>query len=204
MAPLSPTARHVSPNDDLDDVLNGIIEGRDVAPVSTAQSQTNTLGKKRPDNTGGLGIDEEIIITKKRIPIPKLDDQRLLSDPGIPRLHEGKPRRTTEQDEDGADDSPQRAGPEESADSMQGMEDGTRGNETSHEEAERPLQVQPPAAPISQMGEDPDEDELDALLAEGAPDTSTMPKDLPSRTKEIDNDPFADEMEAMADMDDMW
>jgi replication fork protection complex subunit Csm3/Swi3 len=33
-----------------------------------------------------LGIDEEIIITKKRIPIPKLDDNRLLSDPGIPRL----------------------------------------------------------------------------------------------------------------------
>lgn len=88
MAPLSPTTRqHASPDDELDDILNGLAEGRDVGAASTAQ-QTRTDYSKRmtKDTAGGLGIDEEIIIAKKRIPIPKLDDARLLSDPGIPRL----------------------------------------------------------------------------------------------------------------------
>lgn len=34
----------------------------------------------------GLGLDEEVKITKKRKPIAKLDETRLLSEPGIPRL----------------------------------------------------------------------------------------------------------------------
>ncbi|KAF2396209.1 Swi3-domain-containing protein [Trichodelitschia bisporula] len=34
----------------------------------------------------GLGIDEEITISKKRKPVAKLDDTRLLSDRGIPKL----------------------------------------------------------------------------------------------------------------------
>ncbi|KAF2852167.1 Swi3-domain-containing protein [Plenodomus tracheiphilus IPT5] len=269
MAPLSPTARHASPDDELDDILNGIIEGRDVAPASTAQTQANTSKRRPADTTGALGIDDEIVITKKRIPIPKLNDERLLSDAGIPRLRkiskerlrfkgkgheygdiarllnmyqlwlddlyprakfadalsmvekaghtkrmhimrkdwidEGKPRRTTEMDEDDVAEAPPTEAPaRDSADTMEGTEDSTRSNQAALSQRERPPQGQTPTTTTPQMGDDPDEDELDALLAESAPDALTMPTTLPSRTKDTNDDPFADEMEAMADMDDMW
>ena len=38
------------------------------------------------ENFGGLGLDEEVKIVKKRAPNPKLDEQRLLSNAGIPKL----------------------------------------------------------------------------------------------------------------------
>lgn len=269
MAPLSPTARHASPNDELDDILNGIIEGRDLPPANSTQTQTNTATRRTAINTGDLGIDEEIIITKKRTPIPKLDDERLLSDPGIPRLrkiskerlrfkgkgheygdvarmlnmyqlwlddlyprakfadalamvekaghtkrmqimrkdwiNEGKPRGTAGQDESDVDELPPTGTvPDDSMDTMQGLEESTRSSEPSYIEGERPSQAQSQTKTTFQVGNDPDEDELDALLAESAPDASVMPKSLPSRNKDAEDDPFADEMEAMADMDDMW
>lgn len=37
-------------------------------------------------NSDGLGLDEEVKITKKRKPVAKLDEARLLSQPGIPKL----------------------------------------------------------------------------------------------------------------------
>jgi replication fork protection complex subunit Csm3/Swi3 len=88
MAPASPQAHNIPTDDELDDILNGIVEGRDVPSASTNDGQSRSnWATKGPGTAGdGLGIDEEIIITKKRIPIPKLDDNRLLSDPGIPRL----------------------------------------------------------------------------------------------------------------------
>jgi len=76
-------------DDELDDILNGIAEGRDEHNNSNTQTQPDFASRKSGNGTGGgdgLGIDEEIIITKQRIPIPKLDDNRLLSNPGIPRL----------------------------------------------------------------------------------------------------------------------
>ena len=49
--------------------------------------QVERATSKPTDNAdAGLGIDEEIIVTKKRIPNPKLDDVRLRSERGIPRL----------------------------------------------------------------------------------------------------------------------
>jgi hypothetical protein len=73
-------------DDELDNILDGIAEDRDI--LNTSGDQTNSTFASKVSGTAGdgLGIDEEIIITKKRIPIPKLDDNRLLSDPGIPRL----------------------------------------------------------------------------------------------------------------------
>lgn len=71
--------------DELDDLLSGIAaEGGHVEP----QIEPATSRSSAPNNFGdtGLGIDEEIVITKKRIPIPKLDDVRLRSEAGIPRL----------------------------------------------------------------------------------------------------------------------
>jgi replication fork protection complex subunit Csm3/Swi3 len=48
---------------------------------------------------------------------------------------------------------------------------------------------------------DPDEDELDALLAESAQAQTKAPTAPKARVETRDDDPFADEMEAMADMD---
>jgi replication fork protection complex subunit Csm3/Swi3 len=79
-------ARKTPSDDELDDILNGLAEGRDVSDTENVQTQPNFASKGSGAGGDGLGIDEEIIITKKRIPIPKLDDNRLLSDPGIPRL----------------------------------------------------------------------------------------------------------------------
>jgi replication fork protection complex subunit Csm3/Swi3 len=79
-------ARKTPSDDELDNILNGLAEGRDVSDTENAQTQSNFASKRSGAGGDGLGIDEEIIITKKRIPIPKLDDNRLLSDPGIPRL----------------------------------------------------------------------------------------------------------------------
>src|SRR5688572_14065150 len=79
-------AQALPADDELDDILNGLAEGRDISGTSFSQPASQPP-VQAPSSTGdGLGIDEEIIVTKKRIPIPKLDDYRLLSDPGIPRL----------------------------------------------------------------------------------------------------------------------
>lgn len=88
MTSKNPQSRPLPTDDELDDILNGIVEGRDasdnddIAQSGTDHKASGTLG------TGGdgLGIDEEIVVTKKRIPIPKLDEQRLSSEAGIPRL----------------------------------------------------------------------------------------------------------------------
>lgn len=70
-------------DDELDDILNGI-----AAEGGYVESQPeHSKNKATSNNTdAALGIDEEIVVTKKRIPIPKLDDVRLRSEPGIPRL----------------------------------------------------------------------------------------------------------------------
>ncbi|KAL6704331.1 chromosome segregation in meiosis-related protein [Coniothyrium glycines] len=86
MAPLSPTTRNITDNDELDDILNGIVEGRDIPDESTTHTPTAFRSNADSSVSGALGVDEEIIVTKKRAPAPKLDDHRLLSDPGIPRL----------------------------------------------------------------------------------------------------------------------
>jgi replication fork protection complex subunit Csm3/Swi3 len=85
MAPISLEARGAAAHDELDDILNGI--AKDLESTDTVDQTQSFLSNRASGTAGdGLGIDEEIIITKKRIPIPKLDDNRLLSDPGIPRL----------------------------------------------------------------------------------------------------------------------
>jgi replication fork protection complex subunit Csm3/Swi3 len=86
MAATSAKAPQLPTDDELDAILNGIEEDRDIPSTSDNQARSNFASKGSGTAGDGLGIDEEIIITKKRIPIPKLDDNRLLSDPGIPRL----------------------------------------------------------------------------------------------------------------------
>jgi replication fork protection complex subunit Csm3/Swi3 len=284
MAPVSAQARNPPSDDELDDILNGIAEGRNVTGTEDAQIRSSFAPKAPGTGGDGLGIDEEIIITKKRIPIPKLDDNRLLSDPGIPRLRkiskerlrfkgkghevskscqrpriclltpsqygdiarmlnmyqlwlddlyprakfadalaiiekvghtkrmqimrkdwidEGKPRRTVTRDEEDADDiMPDRLSAELARGTMESVEqriETREENPSRKEQAQAQEQISSDAA-----GADPDDDELDALLAESAHHETSAPKTLPVRTAETEHDPFADEMEAMADMEDMW
>jgi replication fork protection complex subunit Csm3/Swi3 len=83
---MAPSRANTPTGDELDDILNNITQGRDIDGNIDEPIRSNFAGKGSGAAGDGLGIDEEIIITKKRIPIPKLDDNRLLSDPGIPRL----------------------------------------------------------------------------------------------------------------------
>ncbi|KAL9125323.1 MAG: hypothetical protein Q9217_005455 [Psora testacea] len=64
-----------------DDLFKDVDISMDVAPSLPA-----TLNKGRGTFDAGLGLDEEIKVTKKRAPVAKLDEGRLLSQSGIPKL----------------------------------------------------------------------------------------------------------------------
>ncbi|KIW95475.1 uncharacterized protein Z519_04060 [Cladophialophora bantiana CBS 173.52] len=55
---------------------------RDDSPTSSPQGKRKAIN----DLDASLGLDEEVKVTKKRKPISKLDEARLLSAPGIPKL----------------------------------------------------------------------------------------------------------------------
>ncbi|EDU51446.1 replication fork protection component Swi3 [Pyrenophora tritici-repentis] len=264
MAPTSPHTNADQFDDDLDDILGDVTYPNNVVQSTEEQTQPPSWNSNKNDTAGGLGVDEEIVITKKRQPAPKLDDQRLLSDPGIPRLRkiskerlrfkgkgheygdiarmlnmyqlwlddlyprakfadalaiiekvghtkrmqmmrkdwidEGKPRSATRKDED---EAAEKTPVLESAEHMDGVEQEGQGGPRPLSEHREPtnLPTGGSAAPVESG--DPNEDELDALLAE-SDSKPTVPQTLPTRPAPSQDDPFADEMEAMADMDDMW
>ncbi|KAH6616513.1 chromosome segregation in meiosis protein 3 [Boeremia exigua] len=248
--------------DELDDILSGIAAEGGYGPVGQSQPERTTISNKVDT---GLGIDEEIVVTKKRIPIPKLDDVRLRSEAGIPRLRriskerlrfkgkgheygdiarmlnmyqlwlddlyprakfadalaiiekvghtkrmqvdrkawmdEGKPKHTVEEDDFDLDvHVPDEVPAPDQTETVEGQESEAivvelqpsveaSGNSRSHPQLE---------------AEEPDEDELDALLADSGQTDLLAPTAIPSRTLQAQNDPFADEMEAMEGMEDMW
>jgi replication fork protection complex subunit Csm3/Swi3 len=86
MAPVSPHGRNTPSDDELDNILRDIAEGKDLTGTADTQTQSYVSKKGSGAAGDGLGIDEEIIVSKTRIPIPKLDEKRLLSEPGVPRL----------------------------------------------------------------------------------------------------------------------
>ncbi|KAF1978484.1 Swi3-domain-containing protein [Bimuria novae-zelandiae CBS 107.79] len=263
MATASPQRDDIPADDELDAILNGTLDIDELFNIDNTETEVpSSRPLKPPGDDGGLGIDEEIKVVKKRHPIPKLDDNRLLSDPGIPKLRriskdrlkfkgkgheygdiarmlnmyqlwlddlyprakfadalaiieklghtkrvqmlrkewidEGKPRHTT-REEDEADvivtDSPVQP----DADQMEGVE----------EETIRIVEQNPPhnqtdgTNNASTTLEDPDDDELDLLLA-GSTAPAPPTRGANPTTTAIDEDPFADAMEAMADMDDVW
>ncbi|KAA6412821.1 MAG: replication fork protection component swi3 [Lasallia pustulata] len=79
------------PRDDLDDLFDYDVDLGDVfgdvdtnMDVPVKQTSSPRAGVK--EKSTGLGIDEEIKIAKKRRPVVKLDEHRLLSQAGIPKL----------------------------------------------------------------------------------------------------------------------
>ncbi|KAL8834031.1 MAG: hypothetical protein Q9170_003962 [Blastenia crenularia] len=74
-------------SDDLFDYNVNIQEiFRDVDITMDAPGPKPAAVSKSKNDSIGLGIDEEIKVTKKRQPVPKLDENRLLSQAGIPKL----------------------------------------------------------------------------------------------------------------------
>lgn len=92
MAPTSPPPNDIPDDDELDAILNGTLDGQDIFDLSNLEPQPQTQAQSQPAGRGGedtdlgLGLDTEIKVQKKRAPIPKLDDNLLLSPAGIPKL----------------------------------------------------------------------------------------------------------------------
>ncbi|KAL8939691.1 MAG: hypothetical protein Q9211_002620 [Gyalolechia sp. 1 TL-2023] len=86
MAPKSPAR----PADGLDDLFDYSVDMQDVfRDVDVRMDFSNdqqAASLKSKDDSLRLGIDEEIKVVKKRQPVPKLDENRLLSQAGIPKL----------------------------------------------------------------------------------------------------------------------
>lgn len=270
--------------DDLDDILKDVGEPGSVVKSTETARQPEPWSQKKKDADAGLGVDEEVVVSKKRQPAPKLDDQRLLSDPGIPRLRkiskdrlrfkgkghevgirshgskrkhltrlqygdiarmlnmyqlwlddlyprakfadalaiiekvghtkrmqmmrkdwidEGKPRRAAERDEDDDDMAQEKTAARQTTEGMDGVESTAQeGANRSEQQAPTPNPAADSTGPATHSH--PDDDELDALLAESEQPSTATHKALPTRSIPAPDDPFADEMEAMAGMDDMW
>ena len=84
MAATDVITRKVPPTDDMDeslfdydvgDVFRDVDTNMDVpaVPKPTTSTNTNTNGQ---ENGASLGIDEEVKVTRKRVPVPKLDVNR--------------------------------------------------------------------------------------------------------------------------------
>lgn len=116
-------------------------------------------------------------------------------------IDEGKPGRTTEPDEDELDAMVPDKAPAQ--DQQETMEDSEAGEDIAQMQSGSDVLTQP-RGQSQAVAEGPDEDELDALLAEIAPSVALVAKTLPSQSVPTQDDPFADEMEAMEGMEDMW
>ena len=66
---------------DYDVGLDEIFQG-----TNTSNDTSNAPKPAGDPSSLGLGLDEEVKVTKKRQPVAKLDEGRLLSQPGIPKL----------------------------------------------------------------------------------------------------------------------
>ncbi|KAJ5389325.1 Chromosome segregation in meiosis protein 3 [Penicillium cataractarum] len=71
--------------DDLFDYDAGLDEIFKDNPTTASNADASKPATGDPTALG-LGLDEEVKVTKKRQPAPKLDEARLLSQPGIPKL----------------------------------------------------------------------------------------------------------------------
>ncbi|RDW62264.1 hypothetical protein BP6252_11697 [Coleophoma cylindrospora] len=92
VAPELPTGGPTAGGDEFDDLFDYDVDGEDDPFSNNYNSSTGPLPKPADAENarkGGddLGLDEEIEVTKKpRVPRVKLDEHRLLSDAGIPKL----------------------------------------------------------------------------------------------------------------------
>ncbi|PVI06161.1 Swi3-domain-containing protein [Periconia macrospinosa] len=271
MAAMDPSNDDIPADDELDAILNGTLNGEDIFDTSNIDAQLQAqpsqppVSKKVPGDDV-LGLEEEIKVTKKKLPIPKLNNELLFSDRGIPKLRkiskdrlklkgkgheygdiarllnmyqlwlddlfprakfadgllmieklghtknmqmmrkawidEGKPRDKSDPEDEVEDAVMAERPPQEQDRSELGdVADTNRLLEGQAEGVEQAQRIQDTAG---QANMQPEEDELDALLAEGADFMNSQKADPTPKTVAAEDDPFADDMEAMAGMEDMW
>ncbi|KAF2097938.1 Swi3-domain-containing protein [Rhizodiscina lignyota] len=282
-------------NDALDDLFTYDTSMDDVFNTTTTTTNNGTsrdsVGQTGSFNqsAGGLGIDEEITVTKRRAPVAKLDETRLLSDKGISKLRqtakknlkfrgkghefsdvqkllslyqlwlddlyprakfadglamleklghtkrmqmmrkewidEGKPKvqATEQEDEEQQGDDMNPAASETAASEPTGNKQtaqpenpsrSTAGDSGAESGSEGRIGANGASSERPEPVEQPDDDELDALLAESAnKDAGTTHHSSlfgngaatsDAQQGRVQEDEFADEMDAMAEMDDMW
>ncbi|KAJ5824397.1 hypothetical protein N7447_006737 [Penicillium robsamsonii] len=71
---------------DLNDLFDYDIGLDEIVPDNNAPNTNSTKASGAGDSALGLGLDEEVKVAKKRQAVAKLDESRLLSQPGIPKL----------------------------------------------------------------------------------------------------------------------
>jgi replication fork protection complex subunit Csm3/Swi3 len=121
-------------------------------------------------------------------------------------IDESKPKRSAE-DSDDEDADAHVSATVAATDSMEGIQSDQRAQEANPVgQDEGSNQPRPEPAPATSDAAEPDEDELDALLAgEAGSNPLNKPATQPLQQREAaEQDAFADEMDAMADMDDFW
>lgn len=118
-------------------------------------------------------------------------------------IDEGKPKHHADTDPEEEDPATPVETMEKDADRMSGLQSNTTGkdNEAREHTQEESTPRAVESAHVEAEG-DPDEDELDALLAESAaPELSAAPTLPQPKTTSADEDMFAEEMEAMEGME---
>ncbi len=121
-------------------------------------------------------------------------------------IDEGKPRRSRESDDENVDevvlDTTEKQKDQDKEDAER--EEATVRSDSDSNRHDLPPHQSRSGAELG-AGNAPDEDELDALLAESTEVNDRGVRTLPTRPAPPDeDDPFADEMEAIADMDGAW
>ncbi|KAI4283004.1 MAG: hypothetical protein L6R38_002488 [Xanthoria sp. 2 TBL-2021] len=90
MAPVGPPNGPDPPAEEMDDMFDYTVDMqdvfRDVDVNMDAPSESQAAQLKPKDGGDVLGLDEEVKVTRKRQPVAKLDEDRLLSQAGIPKL----------------------------------------------------------------------------------------------------------------------
>ncbi|KAJ5770786.1 uncharacterized protein N7511_002837 [Penicillium nucicola] len=82
---------HGSPTNDLNDLFDYDVGLDEI--VLDKNTTSNTKPATAGDPALGLGLDEEVKVTKQRQPVAKLDESRLLSQAGIPKLRQSAKRK---------------------------------------------------------------------------------------------------------------
>ncbi|KAL9094714.1 MAG: hypothetical protein Q9165_002984 [Trypethelium subeluteriae] len=209
--PLLDEPAHQAPErDDLDDLLNYDASMDDVFKDTNDESHATTKGipeSRRGAADGGadLGIDEEIKITKRRKPIAKLDEARKTMQMKRKEwIDESKPRirydTTPEPIEEFSRDAPN------NAEEREAVIDDLDVHESPQDHGNRPERVEEAVdanRDSLNIGDgDGEDDDLDAIMA----DHTERMAEQQEHSKEAAHtrDDFEDEMDAMAELDDVW
>ncbi|CAO1598576.1 chromosome segregation in meiosis-related protein [Xanthoria calcicola] len=89
MAPVGPSTAPEPVAEEMDDIFDYTVDQdvfRDVDVNMDAPSERQAAHLKPKDGRDVLGLDEEVKVTRKRQPVARLDEERLLSQAGIPKL----------------------------------------------------------------------------------------------------------------------